>query len=1302
MRRYFFTIYSVLFAGLLIATVGCSDDVGEESPNAADGDVGADALGFDVGADDAGADTDDGEDDAGEHNATNHAEACEADTCSGNGECIETDDGVVCECDEGYVGAECETCDEDNGYQSDGLGACLLSLCDPDPCDGDPDRECVVENGQASCECSGGLIEKDGACVPATTCGPTTCNGNGTCSDDGGGVSCECDPGYTDAFCSSCDEVNGYHSDGEGGCTDDPCLPNPCTESNRSVCVDLGDEQTHCECDPGYHLAGGVCVQDEECQADSCGDSGSCDDSSGVVQCTCDEGYTGDFCEECHEAAGYYDDGEGGCSDDPCLHDPCTEPNQSQCSPDSNTSSGYVCSCDDGYHDDGVGGCTDDPCTPNPCAAENQACQPIGDDYECYTPDCDDGNPCTEGELIDGECDYVDLNDGTPCSTTLCTQDQSCNAGQCTGGSEVVCDDDNPCTQASCDPDIGCEYEADNSLIPDDGIACTIGSCQDGTATYSPDDDYCDDDLWCTGSAVCEPDAAESDADGCLTTDVPIAPGHLNSPCAHYGECDEATQSFPLVMESSGTSCDDGIACTTGSQCDGTGACVGTINDDCGFQSCTETTGPSSTVDIPSAWVTGEVTLDGQAFPEESRGSHNLRFWLRAHDTGRLHRIHLIDFGFQSGSPYYVRTNSAQFETVVVAGVYDLVYTRGLDSDDNVITPYDDEVIPYANRVLQESIVVGPGINELDIDLQSSQVSGTVTVDGEAFPEESPRSYDVQLWLRAHDTGKRHRLHRLQYSFQSDSPDYLLSSSTDFDTIMSPGTYDLIYERALDNSGDPLLPHDDEVTPNGYRVLQTDIDVVPGANSLNIDVPTGRVSGTVTLDGAELPEESARSYDQSFRLRAHDTGRLHRIHQISYSFQSGSPTYARTSPDDFDTMVPPGDYDLVYIRALNSNDNVWTPHDDEEIPHGHRVLQQDINVGTDTTELDIDLQSAHATGTVTLDGQTLPEESPRSHDMHFWLRAHDTGTLHGLHTINFSFQSGSPDYLRTTSAEFETLMPPGNYDLIYARGHTSSGEVIEPHDEEVIPFGFRVLQEDIDLSPGSNDLDIDISTAHLSGTVTLDGQTLPEESPRSHDMHFWLRAHDTGWLHRLVSISYSFQSDSPDYVRTDETDFEALLPPGDYDLIYTRGLDNNDDVLKPHDDEVIPFAHRVLQHDLTVSSGSNSQNIDLSSTHLSSTTTLDGGTMPETSPRSYDLEFWLRARDTERLHRVHRIRYSFQSGSPDYLRTSDADFETLVPPGVYDLIYSRALDNNGNALLPHDDEAIPHAFRALQMCVEVP
>lgn len=202
--------------------------------------------------------------------------------------------------------------------------------------------------------------------------------------------------------------------------------------------------------------------------------------------------------------------------------------------------------------------------------------------------DCDDGNECT-ADLCDPEtglCASENV-DGATCSDgDVCTLGDVCAAGACQSGGEALpCDDGNPCTAESCDPERGCVSEPVDGGACDDEDPCTVGDvCSAGRCEAGPAPLDCGDEDLCTIDR-CEPGIGctyRSIADLC--TD--------DNPCTDE-TCDpEQGCVFPFNTDP----CNDDSACTAGDACV-EGACRGVPIDlgdanVCTDDLCDETTGP--------------------------------------------------------------------------------------------------------------------------------------------------------------------------------------------------------------------------------------------------------------------------------------------------------------------------------------------------------------------------------------------------------------------------------------------------------------------------------------------------------------------------------------------------------------------------------------------------------------------------------------------------------------------------------------------------------------------------------------
>ncbi|MHC5109551.1 MAG: hypothetical protein ACYTHJ_06695 [Planctomycetota bacterium] len=215
-------------------------------------------------------------------------------------------------------------------------------------------------------------------------------------------------------------------------------------------------------------------------------------------------------------------------------------------------------------------------------------------DVACAEDGCPDGPqvPRMANLLLQGGVTYWVVVDGagdacgnyqivfTSCGVGVCTTDLDCCDGDYCNGREVCgvdgtcqpgeldCDDDNPCTEDTCNPDLEiCIH----TPIPeccvahgqcDDGNECTDDfcdrpdSCNTGTCTYAPraagapcgnqQGSQCDLSDTCDGNGICEPNLRPDGSpcfDGLYCTQ--------NDTCSN-GVCTGGTQ----------RDCDDGSACT--------------------------------------------------------------------------------------------------------------------------------------------------------------------------------------------------------------------------------------------------------------------------------------------------------------------------------------------------------------------------------------------------------------------------------------------------------------------------------------------------------------------------------------------------------------------------------------------------------------------------------------------------------------------------------------------------------------------------------------------------------------------
>lgn len=187
---------------------------------------------------------------------------------------------------------------------------------------------------------------------------------------------------------------------------------------------------------------------------------------------------------------------------------------------------------------------------------------------------CDDSNPCTDDtcDPNTGDCVYTDNSD--PCDDgDACTSGDTCTGGVC-AGSTVFCDDLDVCTIDTCNPATGCVYTPNPGASCDDGDGCTLDdTCQpDGSCAPGTPKDCSADDSAC-GMGVCV-----SPSGTCATV---VDSAKTGTVCrANQGECDVAENcdgtsiDCPADAKESATT----ICRAAGGICDVSESCDGTTN----------------------------------------------------------------------------------------------------------------------------------------------------------------------------------------------------------------------------------------------------------------------------------------------------------------------------------------------------------------------------------------------------------------------------------------------------------------------------------------------------------------------------------------------------------------------------------------------------------------------------------------------------------------------------------------------------------------------------------------------------
>ena len=174
---------------------------------------------------------------------------------------------------------------------------------------------------------------------------------------------------------------------------------------------------------------------------------------------------------------------------------------------------------------------------------------------------------------------------------------------------------------------------------------------------------------------------------------------------------------------------------------------------------------------------------------------------------------------------------------------------------------------------------------------------------------------------------------------------------------------------------------------------------------------------------------------------------------------------------------------------------------------------------------------------ITRKGQPFPTTGNDNATNRLWTVAKDTGARHEI--AHWLWSSGS---LTMTHA---TMLVPGTYDILFDRGGDEESVAATTSIQAAHPNAWRLVDEDVVFSAGSNALTIDIPSAALTFSVSSQGQPLPTVGYDNATNRLWAVARDIGSRHEIARWLWS--SGSLNMTHAHE------LVPGTYDILFDRG-----------------------------------------------------------------------------------------------------------------------------------------------------
>lgn len=258
------------------------------------------------------------------------------------------------------------------------------------------------------------------------------------------------------------------------------------------------------------------------------------------------------------------DDCEGG---QPCIGGACG------CSDGNDCTTGETCN--------GNGECSDGTNSPQTCTVNEDCESGVCDNNLCV---CTDDNDCTGSDACSaGACTGTPV--GNTCASDMeCTNGGNCVGavpGTCTGIGPTPCFDDTPCLGGFC---LGATL---GTCSCDDGIACTVNSCSNGSCTVTAEDDETctTDENPCT-TQTCELTGCKTTVmDGAMTCDLILS---------------SLSEALDTIIEDAGLS---GLTCTFGRLTCEDGSASDCSPSEAFLATCSEAT-------LESSCTVGNVTED--------------------------------------------------------------------------------------------------------------------------------------------------------------------------------------------------------------------------------------------------------------------------------------------------------------------------------------------------------------------------------------------------------------------------------------------------------------------------------------------------------------------------------------------------------------------------------------------------------------------------------------------------------------------------------------------------------------------
>ena len=664
------------------------------------------------------------------------------------------------------------------------------------------------------------------------------------------------------------------------------------------------------------------------------------------------------------------------------------------------------------------------------------------------------------------------------------------------------------------------------------------------------------------GTLKCSADCLSYDTSDCFT------------PCT--AECGERECGpDPICGESCGECSDEWDVCNSMGKCE----------KSCDFEPVESDA--VLNINLETFTLSGTLTLNSATMPDNTQ-----EYYEQESRGGLTFR------NKDSGDSTYVSIDaagSASFIVELFKGSYDVTFSPNDDDYQNVL--------PELNVVLENDVVVDSQLTK-NFNLETVQVSGKITLDNAVMPNNTQEYYEQEsrggLTFRNSESG------------DSKYVSINASGAAAYIIKLFKGSYDISFS-----------PNDDD-----YQNVLPELNVILEKNvtfnsdmAKSYDLETATITGTVTLDGAVMPNNTQEYYEQESRGGITFTNR-----------ESGDSKYVSINASgaaSYSMKLFKGSYDLSFSPNDDDYQNV--------LPELNMILDSEVDVSSVTAK-NYNLETSTISGTVTLNGGMMPNNT---------MEYYEQESRGGITFKNR--ESGDSKYVSINAsgaASYSIKLYKGTYDLSFS-----------PNDDDyqdVLPEMNVILDTKVDVSSVTTK-DYDLETAAVTGTVTLNGGMMPNNTMEYYEQEsrggITFRNRESGDS-KYVSINASGAAS-----------FSVEVFKGSYDLSFSP---NNDDY-----QNVLPELNMILENNLSVASVTN-RDYNLATATVTGTVTLNGGVMPNNTMEYYEQE--------SRGGLVFRNKESSDTQYVTLNASGAATFSILLFKGSYDVSLSPNNDDYQNVL----------------------